>query len=209
MHKSHYITLFISVLFSLLNLAKAQNYDTEIAIHRDTYKANFLKDARSPLIATDFEHLHFYPATKSFKVLAKVKALKKQKSFTMPTFDGTGKKFIRQYALTFQLNNQNYTLIAYKNLDLATNPAYKDYLFIPFTDQSNGKETYAGGRYMDVKAGDIDKKTIWLDFNKAYNPYCAYSDGYRCPIPPAENDLVTIISAGEKNYTGTKKKANN
>ena len=71
-----------------------------------------------------------------------------------------------------------------------------DHLFLPFTDNTNGVETYGGGRYIDLKipAGN----TINIDFNKAYNPYCAYSDKYSCPIPPPENHLDIEIKAGIK-----------
>lgn len=88
---------------------------------------------------------------------------------------------------------------------LAMNPAYKDLLFLPFTDQTNNKETYGGGRYIDLNVNDIRNNHLEIDFNKAYNPYCAYSDGYRCPIPPEENDLPISIIVGEKLYTGEKK----
>ena len=75
-------------------------------------------------------------------------------------------------------------------------PGYENSLFVPFTDLTNGKETYGGGRYMDVEIPEGD--SIVLDFNKAYNPYCAYSTNYSCPIPPKENDLPISINAGLK-----------
>jgi uncharacterized protein (DUF1684 family) len=79
-------------------------------------------------------------------------------------------------------------------------PQYKDYLYLPFKDFTNGESTYGGGRYLDFKMSDIqENQTIIIDFNKAYNPYCAYSDGYSCPIPPSENHLQVFIEAGEKN----------
>ena len=77
---------------------------------------------------------------------------------------------------------------------------YKDYLFIPFTDKTSGIETYGGGRYIDLVLSDIVNKTCTIDFNKAYNPYCAYTAGYNCPIPPKENDLPVAIKAGELNF---------
>jgi uncharacterized protein (DUF1684 family) len=77
---------------------------------------------------------------------------------------------------------------------------YRNYLFIPFTDSTSGEESYGGGRYLECFAGDIGYNLLDLDFNKAYNPYCAYGAGYNCPIPPKENDLPIAIKAGEKNY---------
>ena len=79
-------------------------------------------------------------------------------------------------------------------MDLIKSTEYKDYLFIPFTDATNGAETYEGGRYIDLTIPATDK--ITLDFNKAYHPYCAYTDGYNCPIPPQENHVPVRIEAG-------------
>ena len=77
-------------------------------------------------------------------------------------------------------------------------PEYEDYLFIPFNDLTNGNETYDAGRYMDLET--TDENTIVIDFNKAYNPYCAYNDEFSCPIPPRENDLDVEIIAGVLAY---------
>jgi uncharacterized protein (DUF1684 family) len=80
-------------------------------------------------------------------------------------------------------------------------PEYKDHLFLPFTDLTSGEETYTAGRYIDLSFEDIIDNKVVIDFNKAYNPYCAYVSGkYNCPIPPRENTLSVAILAGEKNY---------
>ena len=73
---------------------------------------------------------------------------------------------------------------------------YKDYLFIPFRDVTSGKETFGGGRFLDARIPKND--TLLIDFNLNYNPYCAYSERYSCPIPPTENTLKVSILAGEK-----------
>jgi hypothetical protein len=78
---------------------------------------------------------------------------------------------------------------------------YKNYLFIPFTDVTNGTDTYEGGRYIDISTSDIRDNKLTLDFNKAYNPYCCYTNGYNCPIPPKENELTIAVNAGEMKYT--------
>ena len=86
---------------------------------------------------------------------------------------------------------------------------YQDYLFLPFKDLSNGNQTYGGGRYLDFRQGDIHEKAgeswLILDFNKCYNPYCAFSDGYNCPVPPQENHLPMAVDAGERQFKGEKK----
>ncbi|WP_316785261.1 DUF1684 domain-containing protein [Pedobacter frigiditerrae] len=197
---------YLIVLFLLISSTGfAQSYKEQIAKHREEYKADFIKDTRSPLKEADLKHLHFYNADSSYKVSAEVILLENQKVFKMPTYAGTTADYIRYANLKFELNGKPLQLTLYKSIALSANPAYKDYLFLPFTDQTNKKETYGGGRYIDLKSTEINKGRIELDFNKAYNPYCAYSDGYRCPIPPEENDLATSILAGEKLFTGEKK----
>jgi len=84
-------------------------------------------------------------------------------------------------------------------------PAYADHLFLPFKDATNGEESYGGGRYIDLKASSIKDDKMAVDFNKTYNPWCAYSDGYNCPIPPIANHLDASLMAGEAKYTGPKK----
>ena len=79
-------------------------------------------------------------------------------------------------------------------------PQYRDYLFIPFKDLTNEDATYGGGRYIDAKTTDITSGEMILDFNKSYNPYCAFSDAYSCPIPPDENHLNIKIEAGEQEF---------
>ena len=89
-------------------------------------------------------------------------------------------------------------LNVYRNIDLSKTEEYKDHLFLPFSDLTSGKESYIGGRYIDLK---IPKgKTIAVDFNQAYNPYCAYNHKYSCPLVPLENDLKVEIKAGVKTF---------
>lgn len=197
---------YLGLLFCFFSLnGIAQSYKSSIEAHRTKYKADFLAEARSPLQAEDLKNLHFYEADSNYSVNAAVQILTGEKIFKMPTYDGTSKEFIRYAQLTFTLKGKALKLTLYKNIALAINPAYKNLLFLPFTDQTNNKETYGGGRYIDLNSNDIKNKRITIDFNKAYNPYCAYSDGYRCPVPPEENDLPIAIAAGEKLYTGEKK----
>lgn len=197
---------YLGLLFCFFSLnGIAQSYKSSIEAHRTKYKADFLAEARSPLQAEDLKNLHFYEADSNYSINAAVQILTGEKIFKMPTYDGTSKEFIRYAQLTFTLKGKALKLTLYKNIALAINPAYKNLLFLPFTDQTNNKETYGGGRYIDLNSNDIKNKRITIDFNKAYNPYCAYSDGYRCPVPPEENDLPIAIAAGEKLYTGEKK----
>lgn len=118
----------------------------------------------------------------------------------MPTYSGVKKTYVKYGTLRFRLNGRKQSLNVYRSLSLQANAKYKDYLFIPFKDKTNGMISYGGGRYLDLKTTDLKDNTYTLDFNKAYNPYCAYSDGFNCPIPPAANHLAIEIKAGEKKF---------
>ena len=84
----------------------------------------------------------------------------------------------------------------YQSLALLHRKGYEDYLFVPFTDQTNGHSSYGGGRYLDLRMGQINDGQMVLDFNKAYNPFCTYSSAYSCPVPPPENRLSVAVEAG-------------
>lgn len=96
----------------------------------------------------------------------------------------------------FEYNSIEHRLSIYESHYSRLMPEYKDLLFLPFNDLTNGESTYGGGRYIDVKKSKSDK--LIIDFNKSYNPYCAYSDNYSCPVPPKENFLNFEVNAGIK-----------
>ncbi|WP_412468092.1 DUF1684 domain-containing protein [Pedobacter sp. KLB.chiD] len=197
------IITFFLLLISMNSYA--QSYAEQIAKHREAYKEDFIKDERSPLKKSDLQNLHFYDADSTYKILAVVELLKNEKVFKMPAFNGSSSDYYKYAHVNFVIHNKKVQMTLYKSVSLSSNPLYKDHLFLPFTDETNNKETYGGGRYIDLNAKEIADNHIEIDFNKAYNPYCAYSDGYRCPVPPAENDLSLAVKAGEKLYTGKKK----
>ena len=113
----------------------------------------------------------------------------------------TGPVYVKYADLYFTLKGEKQKLAVYQSQSLKTDPEYYDYLFLPFTDLTNGDSTYGGGRYIDLRIPEDGVKKITLDFNQAYNPYCAYSGGYSCPVPPAENNLDAAITAGVKTYS--------
>ena len=196
---------YIIILFLITTSATAQTFKKEIEQYREKYKQAFISEKNSPLKESDLKNLHFFDADSSYKILADVEILKKQKVFKMSTFDGTSKEFYKYALVKFSIDGKAFIMTVYKSVALANNPTYKNLLFLPFTDETNDAETYGGGRYIDLSSKDIRNNKIEIDFNKAYNPYCAYSEGYRCPVPPAENGLEVAIKAGEKNFTGDKK----
>ena len=150
----------------------------------------------------DKQFLSFYPINEKYKVTATFEKKPDSKWFSMET-SGIIKKTFRVYGvLHFSIHDTDVSLNIYQSQNLMNTDEYKDHLFLPFTDLSSGDETYAAGRYIDMSTADIVNDKVIIDFNKAYNPYCAYVSGkYNCPIPPKENQLPVMIAAGEKTFT--------
>jgi uncharacterized protein (DUF1684 family) len=192
-----YLTIVL-LIFSLNSVA--QSYQQQIDAHRKTYMNDFLEDKNSPLKRHDLRYLRFYNADSTYRVEAKVEMILNASPFIIPAFSGNGSEYVPYARLKFNLKDKQLALTVYRNVALAGLPAFKDYLFLPFTDDTNGKETYGGGRYIDLRDGDLHNSKAMLDFNKAYNPYCAFSAGYACPKPPDENNLPLPIPAGEKKF---------
>lgn len=145
--------------------------------------------------------LQFYPPDKQYCITAHFEKIQHAGWFEMQT-SGNEKQTYRPFGfLYFAIKNIAYKLNIYQSKDLLLTTQYADYLFVPFTDSTNGGETYESGRYIDLRLSDIKNNHILLDFNKAYNPYCAYvKNVFNCPLPPAENHLPLLIIAGEKKY---------
>jgi|SRR6218665_218528 len=153
------------------------------------------------VVAEDKKYFRFFPINESFRIKAKLKRTPDSKWFTMET-SGAVKKTFRTYGvLEFHIHDTLVRLPVYQSQGLITIEKYKDLLFLPFTDLTSGEATYAAGRYIDLYTTEIKNDSVIIDFNKAYNPYCAYVTGkYNCPVPPKENQLSVAINAGEQNY---------
>lgn len=149
----------------------------------------------------DRKLLEFYPINKDFRVLASFEKVRNGKWFTMET-SGSSRQTFRVYGIArFVIHDTTLQLNVYQSQRLMAVAEYKDNLFVPFTDLTSGEETYGAGRYIDLVFDDIVDNQVVIDFNKAYNPYCAYVSGkYNCPIPPRENNINIAILAGEKNF---------
>lgn len=201
------LSLPVFMLFVFSVAAQTQSsYADQIAEFREQYKMEFKEDQRAPLKTDEeFANMRFYPADESYKVAAVFEPTPDAKPFEMSTYSGVTKPYRKYGVLLFELNGQRLKLAVYESLRLKNVPQYQDHLFLPFKDLTNGDETYGGGRYIDLKSSDIQDGKIMVDFNKAYNPWCCYSDGYSCPIPPTENHLNVSVPAGEKMYAGDHK----
>ncbi len=194
--------LLLGIFNLLLGKISAQvnTYREDINNFRSQNWIGLIKDPRTTLVAGDSIYLAYFPIKEKNKVYCKVELLDGQESFDMPTYSGQLKSFRKYARLAFVWRGKNLHLFAYQSFQLITNPVYKDYLFIPFKDLTSGKQTYSGGRYIDIKMGQIQNGTMILDLNQVYNPWCAYSDGYNCPIPPSENNLLVKLKCGEKMF---------
>jgi len=169
------------------------------------YQANlnreFATREESPLTDEDFkvfQSLEFYPIDEKFIVEAKFVRTPKEKVFKMKTSTTRLPEYKKYGELLFQIDGKSFKLNVYQNIELSKKEGYEDYLFLPFSDLTCGKESYIGGRYIDMRIPKT--KTMTIDFNKAYNPYCAYNHKYSCPIVPLENDLPIEILAGVKKF---------
>ena len=177
--------------------ARAQTYADTIAQYRKQYVKDLLAEPRGPLKPSQVKGLNFFNVDHSYCVWGAVKITPGSVPFMIETHSGKKKPFKEYATVTFTVHDTTATLHIYQSLDLIKDAAHKDDMFIPFNDMTNYDATYGGGRYLDLLVWDIKDGMLLLDFNKCYNPYCAYSDGFSCPIPPAENRLNVEIRAGE------------
>ncbi len=164
------------------------------------FRADYIQTHELLTTAEEKALLRFYPLNPAYRVAARFERYVDSPWFPMAT-SGRTPQIQRKYGrLTFLVHDTVLHLLIYQSQALLQKAATRDYLFIPFTDATSGSESYGGGRYIDCAVTDIQGGILVLDFNKAYNPYCAYKAGFNCPIPPRENDLPVAIQAGEMNY---------
>ena len=195
---------FLLVLFSLLLILNCENkkryYKSFTPFQKEIN--DFFKDASiSPLKAKDlkdFKGLDFFTFDSTYVVIAKLIKNPNEKPFKMKTTTDRLQEHIKHGVVSFELLGNSYNLNIYRNLENIDEQGYKDYLFLPFLDDTNGNESYGGGRYinLDIPEGN----SLVIDFNSAFNPYCVYDEKYSCPIVPRENYLPTEIKAGVKNF---------
>ncbi len=197
------IFLFLALIMSISSVAQENKHQKEVLKFQNKLNKEFSNRESSPLTEEDrkdFKSLDFFPVDSTFRVVAQLKRMENSKPFKMRTTTDRLPIYKIFASATFDLKGKTYVLHIYQNQKLILTPDYKDYLFLPFTDDSNGDTTYGGGRYLDLDLEDMQGETIVIDFNKAYNPYCAYNEKYSCPIPPAANNLNLKVEAGVKAF---------
>ena len=201
------------ILFSLIlvlpSCAEKRYHDDQGSVNLDTIpvvlheayqwqneKNQTFKGAESPLRPkekTAFKRLSFFTPDTSFLVKALFELEPEPKAFDMPTTANSFTKEVVYGRLYFSLKGVPQVLEVYR-----AHEAQDDYLFLPFFDKTSGVSTYGGGRYIDLSYPLAD--SVLIDFNKAYNPYCAYNPKYACALVPAVNTLSVAVQAGEKRF---------
>lgn len=188
------------VLFFLftVNILSAQNWSDSVQKVRIQHTQELLDTTSGILSAQEIMEFYgtdYFPIDSTFRIKARFE-LSKGKRFKMPTTTDRKPIYRRFGFVYFELGGKECRLTVYQNVALSKQAEFKNYLFIPFKDQTCGTHSYGGGRYLDLVIPN--EEYILLDFNLVYNPYCAYSHRYSCPIPPEENTLSIPVNAGEK-----------
>ncbi len=192
------ICILLFSLFLLLNCDNRKRYNNDLTPFQREIN-DFFKDASvSPLKKRDlknFRGLDFFTYDSTYLVTAKLTKTPKEKPFMMLTTTDMVVEYIKYGTVSFELLDNQYSLDIYKNLE---DPNERDNLFLPFLDDTNGNQSYGGGRYINLSIPQGEN--LIIDFNSAFNPYCVYDEKYSCPIVPRENYLPLEIKAGVMNF---------
>ncbi len=183
-------------------LIEQGKYIDSVEVYREKSIEEFADPQKTPLDSLRFYKAYhdpvYYPVNPKYNIKAKFELDTTGETFGMAT-NTSRKPNYRVYGhLQFLVNDTVQHLTVYQNVDYMKDAGYGKFLFIPFRDKTNGKTTYAAGRYLEILIPETD--SVYIDFNKAYNPYCAYSHRWSCPLVPFENHLEVYILAGEKMY---------
>lgn len=184
---------FIIYFFTLSNTDDEEYIQAIEKYQRE--KHDFYKNSQgSPFVQKNIEYkeVKFFPINPNFKVSANLERLTKRETVSLTNSDGSSVKYIKFARANFKLKGKEHSLLILKPL------GFGNQYLTAFGDETSGESSYGGGRYLDLVISKSDR--IEIDFNKAYNPYCAYIVDYLCPLPPRENFLSVTVEAGEKNY---------
>ncbi len=198
--------LYVSVFFhpqyaNFKNKLEIGYYTDSIHKERKKEDAFFADSANSPLEKDSLKNFHglsWYPVKYKYKVKAKFDLDTVSPVFKMATNTARKPQYRIYGHVVFKIHDTLCKLTVYQNIRLKKDPEWGNFLFIPFKDKTNGITTHAAGRYLDIEKPVSD--SVIVDFNKAYNPYCAYADRWSCPLVPAVNRLPVAIRAGVKEY---------
>lgn len=203
MKSSHLLIIILSitivgfVFYSLSDGQSEEGYTQTILKEREEKDA-FMKGDESLFTDTTefFTGLKYFAPDLKYRITANLEEVDTKKVVVLTTSDGKEQKYLEYAHATFSMDGIDNKLLLLEIMDMGPQ---RGKLFLAFADATSAMETYGAGRYLDVKKVP-GATSITLDFNQAYNPYCAYSDTFSCPFPPKENILKIAIRAGEKSY---------
>jgi uncharacterized protein (DUF1684 family) len=195
-----YLILKLTLTLLISNSLIAQNYTQRLTNERLLNKIALTEGNRAPLKSDELIYIRHFQPDSTWIIQGLVEFIGDTTTIPFQTSSGKIKYFEKRALIRFQRGNEEFRLTAYRNVKDRGNPESEASLFIPFTDRSNGDSTYEGGRYINASANDIKEGKLRIDFNRCYNPYCAYSSGFNCPVPPAENRLSIAIPVGEQAF---------
>ena len=192
------IVTIVIVYYSFLGSQDDPAYISEIRKERED-KDHFMRTSdQSPFAdkKESFTGLKYFEPNTRYRIIANLYPVDDKKVVVLKTSDGKEQRYMQYAMAEFDFGNIKNRLLILEVMDMGP---YRGKLFLAFGDDTSANETYGAGRYLDINKVP-GSTTITLDFNKAYNPYCAYNDTYSCPFPPVENLLKIAIKAGEKSY---------
>jgi uncharacterized protein (DUF1684 family) len=174
------------------------SYVAEIEKERQEQQVFMKSDPNSPFVLEkkEFTSLKYFPVDSRYRIKADLEPIENKEVITLTTSDGLQQQYLQHAYALFEIDKQPCKLLILEVMQMGPQ---RGTLFLAFADATSAAETYGAGRYLSVKKVK-GASTMEIDFNKAYNPYCAYVDNFSCPFPPRENMLKVAIRAGEKNY---------
>lgn len=191
------IVVPVGIYYSFTGSGTTEAYIAKIEQQREEKDSDMKSGEDSPFgDSIEFTGLKYFPVDAKYRIDARLVEIESKKTVTLPTSDDRQKTYQEYAYAEFKLDGVESKLLILEIIDMGP---YRGTLFLAFADKTSANETYGAGRYLELKKVP-GAQSITLDFNEAYNPYCAYSDNFSCPFPPKENVLDVAINAGEKTY---------
>ncbi len=192
------VVALVIVFYAMQPSGTSEEYKKQILAarkDRDDYMRN---NAESPFADSveAFKGLSYFEPDEKYRISANLIPVENKKTVTLPTSDGLETRYLEYAYAEFKIDGEACRLLILEIMDMGPT---RGTLFLAFADATSANETYGAGRYLDINKVP-GSTAVTLDFNKAYNPYCAYNDSFSCPFPPKENILNVAIRAGEKVY---------
>jgi len=191
-NKVFLVIIVLGILgITFYSLSGSESYFDTIKKQRDTFLKNLMSENDSPIASIkNFSGIKYFEADKNFIIDADFKAESAGQGMILMT-DSTQNEIKKAGTATFSLDGKTFTVNVFDE---------GEYFLFPFRDLTSGKETYGGGRFVNIGKDNLKGDKLEIDFNNAHNFYCAYNESFICPIPPKENFINTEIKAGEKKY---------